>query len=91
MPSFCTACYRRNRTGAVFMELAKPGDIHEFCAPNSVLTLMEYLEDNASAESRRLGMELINKSLEGIENPSVRNETEERLVRIRNGERDLYF
>lgn len=91
MPSFCTACYRSNRTGAVFMELARPGDIHEFCAPNSILTLMEYMEDNAAPENRRLGMELINKSLEGIENPSVKKQTEERLVRIRNGERDLYF
>lgn len=91
MPSFCTACYRSNRTGSVFMELAKPGDIHEFCAPNSILTLMEYMEDNASPESRRLGTELINKSLDEIENASLRKQTEERLARIRNGERDLYF
>ena len=52
---------------------------------------MEYMEDNASPESRRLGMELINKSLDEIENASIKKQTEDKLVRIRNGERDLYF
>ncbi|HSR10272.1 MAG TPA: [FeFe] hydrogenase H-cluster radical SAM maturase HydG, partial [Thermodesulfobacteriota bacterium] len=27
LPSFCTACYRRGRTGKEFMDLAKPGEI----------------------------------------------------------------
>ncbi|HXI10436.1 MAG TPA: [FeFe] hydrogenase H-cluster radical SAM maturase HydG [Thermodesulfobacteriota bacterium] len=90
-PSFCTACYRKNRTGSVFMDLAKPGDIHEFCAPNSILTLLEYLEDIASPESRALGMEIIKKSLDGIENPAIREATEEKIERIKKGERDLYF
>lgn len=90
-PSFCTACYRKNRTGSAFMELAKPGDISEFCTPNSILTLLEYLEDIASAEGRALGMEIIKKSLSAIENPSIKKQTEEKLERIRRGERDLYF
>lgn len=91
MPSFCTACYRRGRTGAVFMELARPGDIQEFCGPNSILTLMEYMEDNASPESRHLGLEIINKTLDAIENASIKKQTEDKLARIRNGERDLFF
>lgn len=91
MPSFCTACYRRGRTGTVFMELARPGDIQEFCGPNSILTLMEYMEDNASPESRHLGLEIINKTLEAIENASIKKQTEDKLARIRNGERDLFF
>jgi len=90
-PSFCTACYRKKRTGSVFMDLAKPGDIHEFCAPNSILTLLEYLEDIASPESRALGLEIIRKSLDGIENPAIREATEEKIERIKKGERDLYF
>jgi len=32
-PSFCTACYRLGRTGADFMDLAKPGLIKHHCAP----------------------------------------------------------
>ena len=45
LPSFCTACYRRGRTGEAFMELSKPGEIHNFCRPNGLLTFAEYLED----------------------------------------------
>jgi 2-iminoacetate synthase len=90
-PSFCTACYRKKRTGSVFMDLARPGDIHEFCAPNSILTLLEYIEDIASPESRALGMEIIKKSLDGIESPAIRKETEEKIERIKRGERELYF
>lgn len=90
-PSFCTACYRKSRTGNTFMDLAKPGDIKDFCRPNSILTLMEYLEDSASLESRSLGMDMIKKSLSEIDNASLREQTEERLERIRHGERDLYF
>ncbi|MDD5730601.1 MAG: [FeFe] hydrogenase H-cluster radical SAM maturase HydG, partial [Candidatus Omnitrophica bacterium] len=47
LPSFCTACYRRGRTGEVFMDISKPGDIHKFCRPNGILTFAEYLEDFA--------------------------------------------
>lgn len=90
-PSFCTACYRKHRTGSAFMNLARPGDINEFCQPNSILTLLEYLEDIASPESKALGMEIIKKSLQGIKNHSMREQTEERLERIKRGERDLYF
>ena len=90
-PSFCTACYRKSRTGETFMDLAAPGDIHEFCRPNSILTLMEYLEDHASPEGRALGMEVISRSLEELGNPALRKQTEARLERIRHGERDLYF
>ena len=90
-PSFCTACYRRNRTGEAFMEIARPGDIHQFCRPNGVLTLMEYIEDHASEEGVRLGLETIKRDLEDIDSPALRKKTEDRLGRIRNGERDIYF
>ena len=38
IPSFCTACYRLGRTGADFMDLAKPGDIKQHCEPNALAT-----------------------------------------------------
>ena len=43
IPSFCTACYRLGRTGADFMDLAKPGDIKAHCDPNALSTFQEYL------------------------------------------------
>ena len=55
IPSFCTACYRLGRTGEHFMEFAIPGFIQNFCTPNALSTLMEYLVDYASPETRAAG------------------------------------
>jgi hypothetical protein len=44
IPSFCTACYRKGRTGEHFMEFSVPGFIKRYCTPNALLTLAEYLE-----------------------------------------------
>jgi 2-iminoacetate synthase len=91
MPSFCTACYRKGRTGHDFMDLAKPGLIKHFCLPNAIMTFQEYLEDYASPETRKTGLALIEKNLEDIPSSSRRMETESRLVKIEQGKRDLYF
>ena len=91
LPSFCTACYRQGRTGQVFMDLAKPGEIHNLCRPNAILTFKEYLEDYASEEVRELGQKAIKKYLQKIPVDSTKKETKVRLERIENGERDLYF
>jgi 2-iminoacetate synthase len=48
IPSFCTGCYRLGRTGADFMDLAKPGDIKHHCDPNALSTFEEYLLDYGS-------------------------------------------
>ncbi len=45
LPSFCTACYRKGRTGEAFMKLSKPGEIHKFCRANGLLTFAEYMQD----------------------------------------------
>jgi 2-iminoacetate synthase len=55
LPSFCTACYRLNRTGEHFMEFSVPGFIKRFCTPNAILTLAEYLEDYAPEDCPRRG------------------------------------
>ena len=55
IPSFCTACYRLGRTGEQFMEFAIPGFIQNLCTPNALSTLMEYLVDYASPETRAAG------------------------------------
>ncbi len=91
LPSFCTACYRRGRTGKAFMALAKPGDIQELCRPNAILTFKEYLEDYASAEVKALGINVLNYYLNKISDPKIREETKKRLKRIEKGERDLYL
>ncbi len=91
LPSFCTACYRSKRTGEAFMSLAKTGNIHYMCHPNAILTFKEFLEDYASQDTKRVGDLTINMEVERIEDPERREETRKRLLRIENGERDLYF
>lgn len=62
IPSFCTACYREGRTGDRFMSLVKSGQIANCCAPNALMTLKEYLEDYATADTRAKGIQLIKKN-----------------------------
>lgn len=92
VPSFCTSCYRLGRTGEEFMEYAIPGFIHNFCTPNAMCTLTEYLQDYASDETRAAGEALIAAELEKIEAGGLKDKLIDRLRRIReDGERDLYF
>ena len=91
LPSFCTACYRSGRTGKKIMRLLKPGKIQYLCRPNAILTFKEYLEDYATSKVKKLGLKIINRYLKQISDDNIRMETENRLKRIENGERDLYF
>lgn len=34
----------QGRTGEAFMKIAKTGKIQDFCQPNALLTLQEYME-----------------------------------------------
>jgi len=91
IPSFCTACYRRGRTGDRFMPLAKSGEIQNLCQPNAILTFKEFLLDYASEKTRKIGEQTIKDHLAQIPNPKVRDETQKRLAKLENGERDLYL
>lgn len=91
IPSFCTACYREGRTGDRFMSLCKSRQILNCCHPNALMTLKEYLEDYASEETCKIGMELINKELENIPNEKVRKIAYEHINEISNGKRDFRF
>ncbi|MGB9613849.1 MAG: [FeFe] hydrogenase H-cluster radical SAM maturase HydG, partial [Candidatus Margulisiibacteriota bacterium] len=90
-PSFCTACYRLGRTGEDFMNLAKPGEIQNFCLPNAILTYQEYLLDYGDQEAKNLGKKVIEEHLAQIKNEKIREITIEKLKRLEMGERDLYF
>lgn len=91
LPSFCTACYRRKRTGEKFMELSKPGEIHNFCRSNGLLTFAEYLQDFSDSDLKHKGYQLVNFYLGKIKNDSLRRETQTKLENIKQGQRDLYF
>lgn len=91
LPSFCTACYRKGRTGDRFMPLAKSGEIQNLCQPNAILTFKEFLLDYASERTKKIGQKTIKEHLRSIPNEKVRRATEERLKQLEQGERDLYF
>lgn len=91
IPSFCTACYRQGRTGDRFMPLAKSGEIQNICQPNAILTFKEFLLDYSSKKTKTIGEKIIKKHLGEIPNMKIREKTRERLKRLEEGERDLYF
>jgi 2-iminoacetate synthase len=91
MPSFCTACYRNGRTGEHFMEFSVPGFIKNFCSPNAMLTLAEYLEDYAGPETASKGWAIIEENLAQLNGNVHAAEVRKRIERIKQGERDLYF
>ncbi len=91
LPSFCTSCYRQGRTGDRFMEICKSQQIHNFCQPNAIMTLKEYLEDYASDETKAIGEKLILKELELIENEKIKQTVKENLKKIEQGQRDFKF
>jgi 2-iminoacetate synthase len=91
IPSFCTACYRLNRTGEHFMEFSVPGFIKRFCQPNAMLTLYEYLEDYAKKKKKKKGYDLIHKNINDYDDDEFKKKVIERLEKIREGQRDIYF
>ena len=91
IPSFCTACYRQGRVGERFMEICKEKQIHNFCSPNALLTLKEFLLDYGSEKTQHAGNILIEKELKTFENSPIKEQLSEKLKKIENGERDLMF
>jgi 2-iminoacetate synthase len=88
-PSFCTACYRLGRTGADFMDLAKPGLIKEHCSPNALSSCMEYLMGYASSETKAAGEKLVDHELKTMPG-SIGKTANELVSRVRKNERDVF-
>lgn len=89
IPSFCTACYRLGRTGADFMDMAKPGLIKEYCSPNAMSTFMEYLIDFASKETGHKGKILIEHVLNNMDDKLCKK-TKRLIEKVKEGKRDVY-
>jgi len=91
IPSFCTSCYRRGRTGEHFMEFSVPGFIKRFCTPNALLTFAEYLEDYAKETTKQKGYLLIEKKLLELASQQDIVELTNKIELVKQGKRDLYF
>ena len=89
IPSFCTACYRKGRTGEHFMEFSTKGFIKRFCTPNALLTFAEYLEDYADADTRERGWKMIWKKVDEMDDDRQKAMVTGMLEGIRSGGRDV--
>nr|WP_330362461.1 [FeFe] hydrogenase H-cluster radical SAM maturase HydG [[Clostridium] dakarense] len=91
IPSYCTACYRKGRTGDRFMSLAKSGNIKYVCEPNALMTLLEFSLDYSDEELYEKALQVINKEVENIEREDIKKLTKENIKKMKNGERDFYL
>ena len=92
IPSFCTACYRAGRTGDRFMSFCKSGQILNYCHPNAIMTLAEYLADYATPDTYDKGIARIKRELELVSDPKVKKLAGEHVEDILAGRaRDFRF
>ncbi|WP_041793926.1 [FeFe] hydrogenase H-cluster radical SAM maturase HydG [Pararhodospirillum photometricum] len=89
VPSFCTGCYRLGRTGADFMDLARPGDIKDHCDPNAASTFQEYLMDYATPATRAQGEQALDGFIAGMGDSAARY-ARTMVAKVRQGRRDVY-
>ncbi len=90
LPSFCTACYRTERTGDRFMELAKTGNIGKLCVPNALATFKEYANDFANDETKANAESFIEKEI-SKESETAQKKIKKMIDRVDDGERDVFF
>lgn len=89
IPSFCTSCYRKGRTGDHFMGFARSAFIHSFCDPNALMTYYEYLLDYATGTDREKGLDFVRERVAAFIEKGGQSDLRERLARIDAGERDI--
>lgn len=90
LPSFCTACYRSERTGDRFMELAKSGNIGKICVPNAIATFEEYAMEYLKGASKEEVEKFIENEIHK-EDERTRSRVLRLLEKVRNGEKDVYY
>ncbi len=91
IPSYCTACYRKGRTGEKFMKLAKSGEIQNMCEPNAMLTLMEYVLDYGDKATCEKAERVIRERIEKLKSEEVKTFIKESMEKLKEGGRDYYI
>jgi len=76
---------------AVFMQLAKTGQIGNVCQANALITLKEFLTDYGSERAKKAAETLYKNELAKIPHDKVRALTETYLSEIEEGKRDFRF
>jgi 2-iminoacetate synthase len=91
VPSLCTACYRKHRTGDSFTEMALDGHIREFCLPNALLTLAEYAVGRPDEGLRNRCLAAVEEGRKELSASPLRQEFERKLALVLAGGKDMHF
>lgn len=91
LPSLCTSCYRRGRTGTAFAGMASDGKIRDFCLPNALLTLAEYAVEAADPSLREECLAAVDAARGAMDGTPLAEEFARRLARTLAGEKDLHL
>jgi len=86
IPSLCTACYREGRSGEMFRDLAQNQAMKGICHTNALLSLKEYIEDNASEDVK----EKLERVLKA-EIPKNSTGLSDKFRLIEEGKRDIHI
>lgn len=74
------------------MQFCKSGEIGNYCHPNALMTLSEYLVDYASPATAEKGWQIVDEELGMIPDEKRRAQCARNIEAIRNGEgRDYRF
>lgn len=91
VPSLCTGCYRRHRTGGAFTGMALDGHIKDFCLPNALLTLAEYAVGCDDPELRDRCLAGVEEGRKELSGSPLRPEFDRKLSAVLSGGKDLFF
>lgn len=71
------------------MDLAKPGAIKAHCGPNALSSFMEYLNNYATPDTRKIGLDLVERTIAELD--GLPAERARKLVdRVNAGQSDVY-
>ncbi|MBI5576560.1 MAG: [FeFe] hydrogenase H-cluster radical SAM maturase HydG [Deltaproteobacteria bacterium] len=91
LPSLCTSCYRRQRTGDTFTEMAVDGHIREFCLPNALLSIAEFALSTEDVALREECLAAVREAKMEMEGSALLSEFERKLAMTLEGGRDHHF
>ncbi len=90
LPSLCTSCYRSGRQGEPFREIAETGVMKDFCTPNAILSLKEFVRDSKDKALNRALNSAIKRHMASVDGPQ-RRDLLSRMERVEKGERDVRY
>ncbi|MDR0676575.1 MAG: [FeFe] hydrogenase H-cluster radical SAM maturase HydG, partial [Elusimicrobiota bacterium] len=90
IPSFCTACYRSNRTGKNFMDITKLGNIKGKCLLNSLITLKEYILEFGDENLNNKANKILKKEIESLDK-NDKEIVKKYFFELETGEKDKFI